>query len=150
VFVPRSIQTADCAAVFEYMDREGDPDGNLRHMKSFHSTRPLALSSHTARLEACFLLCLAFRRIRSQGVGFARHSKGRSSRSEHEVARADGRLNIKPDSIGFEGYFVDMIFQRKNESGLGGDPFLHSLAVYSKIIKQRQVLSPLPHFWSFH
>lgn len=42
----------------------------------------------------------------------------------------------KPDSVWLEGFFAYLIFQLKNEPGLGGDPFLQSLAVYSKIINQ--------------
>ena len=49
----------------------------------------------------------------------------------------------KPDSVWLEGFFAYLIFQLKNEPGLGGDPFLQSLAVYSKIINQDEVSSPL-------
>jgi len=50
---------------------------------------------------------------------------------------ADGAVNA--DRVWFEGFFVYLIFELKNEPGLGGDPFLHSLAVYSKIIRQKEV-----------
>ena len=46
---------------------------------------------------------------------------------------------VKPGRVWFEGPFVYLIFELKNEPGLGGDPFLQSLAVYSKIIKQKEV-----------
>ena len=55
---------------------------------------------------------------------------------------ADGA--VKPYGAWFEGSFVYMIFQLKNEPGLEGDPFLHGLAAYTKIIKQEKVSSPRP------
>ena len=50
---------------------------------------------------------------------------------------------IIPDGVWFQGSAVYMIFELKNEPGLGGDPSLQCLAVYSKIIQQKEV-SPLP------
>jgi hypothetical protein len=55
---------------------------------------------------------------------------------------ADGKA--KPDGVWFEGLFAYLIFEMKNEPGLGGDPFLQSLAVYSKIVQQNEVPSPSP------
>lgn len=49
---------------------------------------------------------------------------------------------IKPDGVWFEGPFVYLISQLKNESGPEGDPFLHSLTVYNKIVEQEEVSSP--------
>ena len=57
---------------------------------------------------------------------------------------------VNPNRVWFEGPFVYLIFELRNESGLG-DPFLHSLAVYSKIIKQKEVYFPSQSRWrSFH
>ena len=57
----------------------------------------------------------------------------------------------KPDGIWFEGLFAYLIFELNNEQGLGGDPFLQGLAVYSKIINQKQVSSTsLSFLWSSH
>ena len=50
----------------------------------------------------------------------------------------------KPGGVWFEGPFVYLIFELKNEPGLGGDPLLQSLAVYSKIVPQEQVSSHFP------
>ena len=46
---------------------------------------------------------------------------------------------VKPGRMWFEGPFVYLIFELNNEPGLGGYPFLRSLAVYNKIIKQKEV-----------
>lgn len=62
------------------------------------------------------------------------------SKWQHKMAD----VAIKPYGAWFEGSFVYMIFQLQNEPGLGGDPFLHGLTIYSKIIKQEQVPSSLP------
>lgn len=51
----------------------------------------------------------------------------------------------------FEGSFVYLIFELKNEVGLGGDPFLQCLSVYTKIIEQHEVLSLSSSYWRpFH
>ena len=50
---------------------------------------------------------------------------------------ADG--TVKPGRVWFEGSFVYLIFELKNELELGGDPFLQGLAVYNKIIKRNEV-----------
>ena len=50
----------------------------------------------------------------------------------------------KPYGAWFEGLFAYLIFEMKNEPGLGGDPFLQALAVYSKIVQQKKVLFPSP------
>jgi len=52
----------------------------------------------------------------------------------------DGPVN--PGGVLFEGTFAYLVFELKNEPGLGGDPFLQSLAVYNKIIKRKEVQSP--------
>ncbi|KAF9793479.1 hypothetical protein BJ322DRAFT_132244 [Thelephora terrestris] len=41
-----------------------------------------------------------------------------------------------PDGLWLEGPFAYMIFELKNEPGLGGDPFLQSLVVYGNAVKQ--------------
>ncbi|KAF9784366.1 hypothetical protein BJ322DRAFT_844770 [Thelephora terrestris] len=41
-----------------------------------------------------------------------------------------------PDGLWLEGPFAYMIFELKNEPGLGGDPFLQSLVVYGNVVKQ--------------
>ena len=51
---------------------------------------------------------------------------------------------IVPGGVWFERCAMYMIFQLKNEPGIGGDPFLQSLAVYSKIIQQKEVSPPSP------
>ncbi|KAF9782056.1 hypothetical protein BJ322DRAFT_1212559 [Thelephora terrestris] len=48
---------------------------------------------------------------------------------------ADGKA--KPDGVLFEGPYACLIFELKNEPGLGGDPFLQSLVVYEKVIKHQ-------------
>lgn len=53
----------------------------------------------------------------------------------------------KPDGVWQEGSFAYMIFELMNEPGLGGDPSLQCLAVYSKIIQQETVSSPSPSRW---
>ena len=53
----------------------------------------------------------------------------------------------KPGGTWQEGSFTYLIFELKNEPGLGGDPFLQCLAVYSKIVKQEEVSSPPPPRW---
>ena len=59
--------------------------------------------------------------------------------AEWEKMMADG--NAKPDGVWVEGPhdFAYLVFEIKNEPGLGGDPFLKSLAVYGKIVEQKQV-----------
>jgi len=47
--------------------------------------------------------------------------------------------------VWLEGPFAYLIFGLKNEQGLGGDPFLQSLTVYSKIIQQKAVRHPSSH-----
>ena len=42
----------------------------------------------------------------------------------------------KPDGVLLQGDFPYLIFELKNEPGLGGDPFLPGLAVYTKFIYQ--------------
>ena len=44
----------------------------------------------------------------------------------------------KPDGVLFEGPFAYLIFELENEPGLGGDPFLKGLAVYTKLISQQK------------
>ena len=51
---------------------------------------------------------------------------------------------VNSGRVWLKGPFVYLIFELKNEPGLGGDPFLHSLAVYNKIIKRKEVQSPSP------
>jgi hypothetical protein len=45
----------------------------------------------------------------------------------------------KPDGLWVEGPFAYLVFELKNEPGLGGDPFLQGLATYGKIVKQDEV-----------
>ena len=47
-----------------------------------------------------------------------------------------------PDGVCLEGPFAYLIFELKNEPGLGGDPFLQSLIVYGKNIEQKAVRHP--------
>jgi hypothetical protein len=54
-----------------------------------------------------------------------------------QQSTADGVA--KPGGVWFEGPYVYLIFELKNEPGLGGDPFLQSLVVYNKIIKDEKV-----------
>ena len=57
----------------------------------------------------------------------------------------------RPTGVWFEGIFPCLIFELKNEQGLGGDPFLQSSLSYGKIITQTSVRSsPLPVHLSFH
>jgi hypothetical protein len=70
---------------------------------------------------------------------------------EQRLSQSAADRAAKPDGVRFEGLFAYLIFQLKNEQGLGGDPFLQSLVVYSKIIGQKQVSSiPLSLPWPFH
>ena len=62
--------------------------------------------------------------------------------AQWQTSIADGKA--KPYGIWFEGLFAYLIFEMKNEPGLGGDPFLQALAVYSKIVPQEQVPSHFP------
>ena len=50
--------------------------------------------------------------------------------------------STKSDGVWLEEFFVYLIVEIKNESGLGGDPFLQGLVVYSKILAQEKVPSP--------
>ena len=45
----------------------------------------------------------------------------------------------KSDGVWLEGPFVYLIFELKNEPGLGGDPFLQGLGVYGKITAHDKV-----------
>jgi len=54
---------------------------------------------------------------------------------------------IMPGGVWFERCAAYMILQLKNEPGLGGDPFLQCLAVYSKIIQQKEVSPRSPSLW---
>ena len=57
----------------------------------------------------------------------------------------------KPNGVWFKGSAVYMIFELKNEPGLGGDPSLQSFAVYSKVVHRREVSPPSPPRWRpFH
>ena len=49
----------------------------------------------------------------------------------------------RPNGVWLESFFIYLVVEMKNEPGLGGDPFLQGLIVYSKIIAQEEVL--LPH-----
>ena len=62
--------------------------------------------------------------------------------AQWQTSIADGKA--KPDGVWFEGRFAYLIFELKNEPGLGGDPFLQSLAVYGKMVPQNQVPSLFP------
>jgi len=57
---------------------------------------------------------------------------------------ADGAA--KPDGVWLEDPFAYLILEMKNEPGLGGDPFLQGIFVYSKVIGQEKVPSPLRRF----
>ena len=57
--------------------------------------------------------------------------------SRWERSTADG--SAKSDGVWFEGPFAYLIFQLTNEPGLGGDPFLQTLAAYGEIIQQKEV-----------
>jgi hypothetical protein len=60
-----------------------------------------------------------------------------------QVSIVDG--SAKPDGVWLEGIFAYLIVEITGEPGLGGDPFLRSLVVYSKVIAQQKVLSsPCP------
>ena len=65
---------------------------------------------------------------------------GRDARWQTPIAGG----TAKPGGVWFEGPFAYLIFELKNEPGLGGDPLLQSLAVYSKIVPQEQVSSHFP------
>ena len=45
----------------------------------------------------------------------------------------------KPDGVWLQGSFAYVIVELKNESGLGGDPFLQSLVAYGKLTAQKEV-----------
>ena len=62
--------------------------------------------------------------------------------AQWQTSIADGKAN--PYGVWFEGLFAYLIFEMKNEPGLGGDPFLQALAVCSKIVPQEQVPSHFP------
>ena len=47
-----------------------------------------------------------------------------------------------PDAAWLEGSFTYLIFELKDEVGLGGDPFLQGLLVYGKVTAQKTVCSP--------
>ena len=49
-----------------------------------------------------------------------------------------------PDGVWLSNTFAYLIFELKNEPGLSGDPFLQGLIVYSKIVAQKAVCSPIP------
>ena len=51
--------------------------------------------------------------------------------------------STKLDTVWLEGLFACLIVEMKNEPGLGGDPFLQGLVVYSKFIAQDEVQSLL-------
>ena len=51
--------------------------------------------------------------------------------------------SAKPDGVWMEGLFAYLIIEMKNEPGLGGDPLLRGLVVYSKIVGHEEVL-PFP------
>jgi hypothetical protein len=52
----------------------------------------------------------------------------------------------KIDGAWTRGIFTYLIFELKNEQGLGGDPFLQGLVLYGKIVAQDKVCStPFPH-----
>jgi len=59
-----------------------------------------------------------------------------------------GDGSAKPYGVWLEGPFAYLIVEMKNDSGLGGDPFLQGLFTYSKIIAQEKVLSPSCSFHS--
>ena len=53
---------------------------------------------------------------------------------------ADGAA--KPGGVWLEDFFVFLVVKMENESALGGDPFLQSLIVYSKVISQEKAIPP--------
>ena len=61
-------------------------------------------------------------------------------KSQWQTLMSNG--SAKPDGVWLEEPFTYMIVQVKNEPGLGGDPFLQGLIVYSKTIAQEKVRSP--------
>ena len=54
--------------------------------------------------------------------------------------------SAKPDGVWLQESFTYLIVEIKNEPGLGGDPFLQGLVVYTKILAQEKVRSPLCPF----
>jgi len=54
-------------------------------------------------------------------------------------AKVSDKGGAKPDGLWLEGRFPCLIFELKNEQGLGGDPFLQGLIVYGKIVAQEEV-----------
>jgi hypothetical protein len=55
--------------------------------------------------------------------------------------------SAKADGVWLEDLFTYLIVEMKNEPGLGGDPFLQGLVVYSKVLAQEKVQSPSRPFW---
>jgi hypothetical protein len=53
--------------------------------------------------------------------------------------------SAKPHGVWLSGPFAYLILELKNEPGLDGDPFLQGLVVYSKVVAQEAVRSPIPH-----
>ena len=60
--------------------------------------------------------------------------------SEWQTPINNGTAN--PDAVWLEGPFTCLILGLRNESGVGGDPFLQNLVVFGKVINQKEVLSP--------
>lgn len=58
---------------------------------------------------------------------------------QQSIAEEGTKKSIKPDGVWLEGPFVYLIFELKNEPGLGGDPFLQGLTVYGKITAHDKV-----------
>ena len=82
--------------------------------------------------------------------------KARSQRTLVELLGADIQLQVEigggvpaePEAIWFKCALACLIFELKNELGLGGDQFLQCPAVYGKIIEQGEVSPCFPsHRW---
>ena len=64
---------------------------------------------------------------------------GRNEWQQSITEEGSKKSSTKPDGVWLEGPFVYLIFELKNEPGLGGDPFLQGLGVYGKITALEKV-----------
>ena len=86
---------------------------------------------------------LAFRRGDRQADALAVCIKGLLTGHGQWQAPIAG-TSVNPDAVWLEGLFAYMIIEIKNESGLGGDPFLQGSVLYNKLGDEK-VPSPRVH-----
>ena len=111
---------------------------NLGHLESF--TPNHAMLSHALDLIDISTAFFANENAREGSLKtILGHLLVGQSQWQSSITEEGSKKSIKADGVWLEDSFVYLIFELKNESGLGGDPLLQGLTVYGKITAQDKV-----------